>query len=459
MYSSSSTQPFSGLTDASGNVTITHTLAGTCKLTVTGYNLATYSADHVIGTPVAPICDFSATPTTITRGQSVTFTDLSQNYPASWAWTFEGGTPSTSISSAPVISYNSVGTYAVSLTVTNAAGTDTETKTTYITVNEISTPPVANFSASATTVVIGQTIDFTDLSTNLPNSWAWTFTGGTPSSSDVQNPTGIVYSAAGTYAVTLISTNIIGSDTETKTAYIVVSAPVYCDAASNSTTDEYISNVTFNSIDKASSSSKYSDFTLTSTDVYLDSTYSINVKLTGAYASDRVLIWADWNHNADFSDDGDNVFTSTEVGTTGTYTFTSSIHIPNTASIGSTRLRIMLHDTSFESSVTSCSSVEYGEIEDYSINVKTKDPLSVNTLDENTNLIVVYPNPTNGILNFRMDENDMQNAKINIFNSMGQIVYSNKFEEQININILPKGFYMINISSENKVWNKTIVKE
>ncbi len=81
--------------------------------------------------------------------------------------------------------------------------------------------PVANFSAATTDICIGQSIQFTDLSTNAPSSWSWTFTGGSPSSSNNQNPT-IVYNVAGTYAVSLTVSNGTGTDNETKTGYITV---------------------------------------------------------------------------------------------------------------------------------------------------------------------------------------------------------------------------------------------
>lgn len=86
-----------------------------------------------------------------------------------------------------------------------------------------SNPPVANFTASATTVCAGSSITFTDQSTNSPTTWSWSFPGGTPSTSTSQNPT-VVYNTAGTYAVTLTAANAAGSDGETKTAYITVNA-------------------------------------------------------------------------------------------------------------------------------------------------------------------------------------------------------------------------------------------
>ncbi|MGE0562636.1 MAG: M43 family zinc metalloprotease [Flavobacteriales bacterium] len=87
--------------------------------------------------------DFTGTPLVINEGQSVTFTDASSS-PAtlnSWSWTFTGGTPGIFNGQNPgPITYNTAGTYAVSLTVTdNAAGSDTETKTAYITVNAAGT--------------------------------------------------------------------------------------------------------------------------------------------------------------------------------------------------------------------------------------------------------------------------------------------------------------------------------
>ena len=82
-------------------------------------------------------------------------------------------------------------------------------------------PPVANFSGSPTTVYPGDTVAFTDLSTNTPTSWSWSFAGGTPATSTTQNPS-VVYNTAGTYGVDLTATNAGGSDLESKPNYITV---------------------------------------------------------------------------------------------------------------------------------------------------------------------------------------------------------------------------------------------
>jgi PKD repeat protein len=95
-------------------------------------NVNIYNASGNQGS--APVADFVGTPTTVVVGNTVSFTDLSTNSPASWSWSFAGGTPATSTTQNPVITYNTVGTYTVSLTATNTNGSNTATKTNYITV-------------------------------------------------------------------------------------------------------------------------------------------------------------------------------------------------------------------------------------------------------------------------------------------------------------------------------------
>ncbi len=81
--------------------------------------------------------------------------------------------------------------------------------------------PSVNFTASQTNICETNTVTYTDNSTNNPTSWSWSFPGGTPSASTLQNPA-VTYSTAGTFDATLTATNQYGSGTQTKTAYMVV---------------------------------------------------------------------------------------------------------------------------------------------------------------------------------------------------------------------------------------------
>ncbi|MFH1321233.1 MAG: PKD domain-containing protein [Bacteroidota bacterium] len=177
-----------------------------------------------ISTAAAPAPDFVADYTSILVNDAVNFTDLSMNDPTSWLWTFTGGNPSNSTDQNPInIIYNDTGCYEVTLVAANIIGSDSLTKTCYINVIQTGLAPAANFTANSTSIVVGGSVNFTDISTNSPSSWSWTFQGGSPSSSTVQNPANITYSTAGFYDVKLVATNAFGSDSLTETNYIEVS--------------------------------------------------------------------------------------------------------------------------------------------------------------------------------------------------------------------------------------------
>ncbi|MGQ0828515.1 MAG: M43 family zinc metalloprotease [Bacteroidota bacterium] len=125
---------------------------------------------------------------TICQGNSLTFTDKSWNgTPTGWAWSFPGGTPSTSTAASPVIQYNTAGTYNVSLTVTNSSGTVSATKTAYVIVN----PTVATYAnATYTESFEGSAIPNADwkVRNQLPggNTWVQTTAAGATGTKSVR---------------------------------------------------------------------------------------------------------------------------------------------------------------------------------------------------------------------------------------------------------------------------------
>jgi len=185
---------------------------------------------------VTPVAAFTANITSGTAPLTVAFTDESTNTPTGWAWMFGDG--STSTEQSPVHEYTAAGTYTVTLTATNAGGSNTATQTNYIAVTAAVVAPVANFTATPTSGAAPLTVQFTDASTNTPTSWAWTFGDGVTSTT--QNPSH-EYTAAGTYTVTLTATNSAGYDIEEKTGYITVSAaPVTNTVNLSADADSYI---------------------------------------------------------------------------------------------------------------------------------------------------------------------------------------------------------------------------
>lgn len=186
--------------------------------------------------PVVPpqpddiVADFVADNTTINAGESVSFTNLSVNASAFY-WSFAGGTPSTSTEVNPTITYNTPGTYSVTLFAAGENSSDSETKTAYITVLPVTS---ADFEASATEIFVGDSVAFTNLSENA-TSFFWTFEGAIPENSTEENPV-VTYNEPGYYDVTLFATNGHGYDVATKTAYIYVKAVTTADFTADITT-------------------------------------------------------------------------------------------------------------------------------------------------------------------------------------------------------------------------------
>lgn len=103
-----------------------------------------------------PVAAFTAGQTSVNTGSSVQFTDQSTNIPTSWSWYF--GDESTSTLQNPSHTYNTAGTYTVTLTATNSYGYDIETKTNYITVTTsgVETGTVADYDGNTyNTIKIG----------------------------------------------------------------------------------------------------------------------------------------------------------------------------------------------------------------------------------------------------------------------------------------------------------------
>lgn len=546
-----------------------------------GWNWRTKIAAFSFEPPVvvAPVANFSGNPATVMAGQQVSFTDLSTNNPTTWLWSFAGGNPSTSNETNPVVSYNTPGVYDVSLTASNSAGSNTITKTNYITVTEyvvtyctssgsntskewinavtlgsfvknsgsnngygdftspaisitsgnscslalspgffsksrpeywrvwidynmdgdfldngetafiadgqkgnvsgtiaipaglagetrmrvamkynaaptscelfvfgeledytlslsvpVPQPPVADFSGSPTTVIVGNNVQFTDLSVNNPTSWLWTFDGGTTTSNTVQNPV-VTYNTAGTYPVVLTATNSLGSDTETKAGYITVNETgTYCESHSNSNALDWITSVAISEFSNPSGVSFYSDFTGMTINLAPGSTNS--VVLTPHSTTQRGFwkIWIDFNDDGDFEDTGEQVFSANNKKGV----VTGSMSIPSNAS-GQTRMRITLKDGG---TPAPCEIFTDGEVEDYTTNFGT-GPAVVS--QENKLNLEIYPNPASNLLNVLVTGNK-QTVNIKVYNAIGQITddfYMKNNRARINLENYPNGIYYI----------------
>lgn len=223
------------------------------------------------------------------------------------------------------------------------------------------TPPVADFSAGATQINIGDSVQFTDASSGGPDTWSWTFDGGNPASSFDPNPI-VIYDSAGTYDVTLSVSNVNGSDSETKTGYIVVTDnPVsYCNASASDQAYEFIARVAMADLDNASGASAYSDFTGTLASLTPGSivTLTLTPGFPGTSYPEFWQVWIDYNGDSDFEDPGELVFSGS-----GSAAISGNFAVPANAS-GQTRMRVNMQWNAF---APVCGNFQYGEVEDYGI--------------------------------------------------------------------------------------------
>ncbi len=224
-----------GSTSTSRNPVYIYEVPGTytVSLTVTGPGGSDTETkvDYItVTTPPPPVADFSASKTIGELPLYVQFTDLSTGASiTSWSWDLDGdGTPD-STAQTPSWTYESGGSYTVSLTVSGLWGSSSETKVDYIT---IAVPPEADFSAAPTSGEAPLAVQFTDLSTGDVASWYWEFGDG--QTSILQNPEH-TYNSVGWYTVKLTVTGYPSVDSCTKEKYIQVFDDIwYVDCAVSS---------------------------------------------------------------------------------------------------------------------------------------------------------------------------------------------------------------------------------
>jgi len=220
-------------TSTEKNPVHTYNKSGLYSVTLTasnanGSNALTKSGYVVVSNVLAPpVTSYFSSPASGSMPLTVSFTDQSTGFPTAWTWNF--GDRNTSKDNNPVHTYNKSGRYAVTLTVSNANGSNDLTKSGYVVVSNVLAGPIASFSASPTSGKAPLSVTFTDQSTGSPTEWKWTFGDG--SNSTERNPVH-TYNESGLYSVTLTASNANGSNALTKSSYIAVSAILNAPVAS-----------------------------------------------------------------------------------------------------------------------------------------------------------------------------------------------------------------------------------
>ena len=208
-----------GTSDSCEDPSYTYTTSGVYTVTLTASGLGgedtETKTDYI--TVYEPVkADFSGTPTSGIAPFEVDFTDLSAGDYDTCSWTYGDGDTSDSCED-PSHTFTVPGVYTVSLNISGLGGSDTETKTEYISVY---TAVDANFSATPTTGFDPLSVKFTNLSSGDYSTCLWMFGDG-KTSDNCNDPTH-VYVIPGVYTVSLTVSGFGGEETKSMTDYITV---------------------------------------------------------------------------------------------------------------------------------------------------------------------------------------------------------------------------------------------
>ena len=279
----------------------------------------------------------------------------------------------------------------------------------------------------------------------------------------------------------------------------------YCASNGNSTSDEYISRVQLESINKSSgvgtTSTGYSNFTNISTDLEKGASVTISVTptWTGTVYSEGYAAWIDYNNDGDFTDAGEQIFSRSA---TQASPVSGNFTVPSGITNGDRRMRVAMK---YNGVPTSCESFQYGEVEDYTVNIVAAStpadkcagvlPWSSSTsystgdrvtyqgfLFERTNsgwtnlgacgtakitnegtvrqlgeTISVYPNPVKG--NTLFVKSTVENLPFTVVNMLGQEVARGTSTNGVNVANLEAGLYMIQFNVNNTIETRKFIKQ
>ena len=500
--------------DTSGNMYITGYFAGDTSVFNTtkliNQNWSTYDIFIAkMGPPAKPVSSFSVSGSTTTcAGNVVAFMDQSANSPTSWSWSFSGGTPNTSTLQNPTVTYNVAGTYDVTLIAANGGGSNTLTKTNYITVKASPSIPIIT-PGGATTFCQGGSVT---LAASSANSYLWN-NGVTAQS--------IIVNSTGNYSVTIDSANGC-SATSATTAVTVNSLPnatitsggttTFCQGGSVTLTANSASSYLWsnNAVTQSITVTSGGNYTVTVTDnngcsaTSAPTTVTVNSLPNATITSGgtttfcqggSVILTA--NSASSYSWSNSATTPSITVTSAGNYTVTvtgnngCSATSPATAvTVNSNPITPVISQNGLLLTSSSASGNQWyynntvitGAVYDtltavqngsYTViitdsNTCSSDTSNVITINNvgikeiaATNSISIFPNPAsdNLIIDFKPQS---KNAGYEIYDVFGRVILKSQIlnpQSLIQVNELSEGLYMLRITDGESVYNKKLVKE
>lgn len=320
--------------------------------------------------------------------------------------------------------------------------------------NPNSNLPFANFSADSVSGCPGMVVHFADSTLNAPTTWNWSFPGGTPSTSTLQNPV-VTYNTPGIYNdVTLVVGNINGSDSITKLSYIAVSPQIEPFITINGN-DSICQGHSTQFIASAGNTYKWHPTNQLSQNINVNTAGTYSVTVTDAFGcastSQPLSI---------------QVFPIPSIPTVSIIgdTLISSIasgyqwYLNGTAISAATNQRYLMNGVVGLYKVVITDSI--------GLCTSTSAVLSVG-IEEYTNGVsfVAFPNPSNGIVTVALKATILDKMNVVLLDAVGKEIYKKtvddfvgSIEMPIDLGVLPKGVYFLTISNSKGIASKKIMK-
>jgi len=225
----------------------------------------------------------------------------------------------------------------------------------------------------------------------------------------------------------------------------------YCTSSGDISNEEWIDKVKVGTIDRVSGDDGgYFNATAWSTNFKqgTSKTIKLSAGMSGGPYTEYWKVWVDWNRDFDFTDTGEEEYS---FSSSSTGLLSGTISAPLTASPGMTRMRVSMK---YGSAPSSCEAFGYGEVEDYSIQIKSALPGELP--DAGDAELVIYPNPVEEeftLLWLNMPDGEMM---VTVFDMAGRMMQKNNYavadgQTTINISGFNSGIYFIKIVSPDGI--------
>lgn len=243
----------------------------------------------------------------------------------------------------------------------------------------------------------------------------------------------------------------------------------YCETGGSTVTFEWIDYVELGSISNSTGANGgYGDFTSLSTELVLGSSNDVyfSAGFSGTLYSENWSVYIDYNQDGDFTDSGETLVSGT---TSDGAIYYGTFTVPTTATLGETRMRVVMR---WNSTPSSCGTFSYGEVEDYTVIISSADRgaatiARVNVpegekigTDMKNELFSVYPTPASDVLSFNFGE-FREISAVRMFTLGGELVKSGSLDgnKSVNISDLKKGLYLVEIVTEKGKFNAKFIKQ